>query len=351
MARQRRNTRPLDDLPTLFDDLKIDFTRSDFDKDKGIHGHVNRRNPVENPLAAEGIRPIVPKESPTDRLMFMSFGSGSSGNCSYIGNGKTGILIDAGVDPDRVKEKMKANGLDYSGLKGIILTHDHGDHVRYAYQILRKQKNILLYSTPKTLNGMLRRHSISSRIKDYHKPIYKEHPFEAGGMEITAFETSHDGTDNMGFFIKYGPHHTFAVMTDTGTVTERADFYLRQARYVMIESNYDAHMLATGPYTEFLKSRISSATGHLGNAEAATYVAEIYTPTLKNIFLCHLSADNNTPELALESMKKALEEKGITVGNGSNSFEDNKAMVQLVVLPRYDASNLYLFREPQSPTL
>ena len=246
---------------------------------------------------------------------------------------------------------MKANGIDFAGVKGIILTHDHSDHVRYAYQLLRKQKTIMLYATPKALNGMLRRHSISSRIKDYHKPIYKEHPFEVAGLKVTAFETSHDGSDNMGFFITFGDHHAFAVMTDTGVVTERADFYLRQARYVMIESNYDAHMLATGPYTEFLKARIASPTGHLGNAEAAEYVAGMYTDKLTHIFLCHLSADNNTPELALACMRKALEEKGFTVGNGSNSFEDNKKMVQIVALPRYDASNLYLFREPQNPTL
>ena len=231
--------------------------------------------------------------------MFVSFGSGSSGNCAYIGTRSQGLLIDAGVAPETVKKLMADNGLDYNSIRGILLTHDHGDHMRYAYKLLRKQTHMMLYTTPKALNGLLRRHSISSRIKDYHHPIYKEHLYRIGDFEVTAFETSHDGTDNMGFFIQFGPHHKFAVVTDTGFVTERADHYMRQARYIMLESNYDAGMLKHGPYTEILKSRISSASGHLDNADAAGYLARIYTPQLTHVFLCHLSNDNNTPELAL----------------------------------------------------
>ncbi len=192
----------------------------------------------------------------------------------------------------------------------------------------------------------MRRHSISSRIKDYHHPIYKEHLYRIGDFEVTAFETSHDGTDNMGFFIQFGPHHKFAVVTDTGFVTERADHYMRQARYIMLESNYDAGMLKHGPYTEILKSRISSASGHLDNADAAGYLARIYTPQLTHVFLCHLSNDNNTPELALEASRRALADTGIAVGDGSGSPESQRAQIQLTALPRYDASPLYVFREP-----
>lgn len=339
MARQRRNTRPLDDLPTLFDGLEIDFSSPEI-------GSLPDTPPRKQPAPAEGFAVKMPPVSPTQRLLFMSFGSGSSGNCAYLGNGKEGILIDAGVDPDKVKARMKANGIDYSGVKGIILTHDHSDHVRYAYQMLRKQSHMLLYATPKALNGMLRRHSISSRIKDYHRPIYKEHPFEVGKMKMVAFDTSHDGTDNMGFFISYGDFHTFAVLTDTGYVTPRADHYIRMARYLMIESNYDATMLANGPYSEYLKARIASASGHLGNRQTAECLSDIYSDKLTHIFLCHLSADNNTPETALHTVRESLEAMGVTVGDGSNSPEANKSMVQLVALPRYDASDLFLFREP-----
>ncbi len=222
--------------------------------------------------------------------MFVSFGSGSSGNCAYIGTRSQGLLIDAGVAPETVKKLMADNGLDYKSIRGILLTHDHGDHMRYAYKLLRKQTHMMLYTTPKALNGLLRRHSISSRIKDYHHPIYKEHLYRIGDFEVTAFETSHDGTDNMGFFIQFGPHHKFAVVTDTGFVTERADHYMRQARYIMLESNYDAGMLKHGPYTEILKSRISSASGHLDNARRYSLQPSPATTPLPYTFSGNLRA-------------------------------------------------------------
>lgn len=348
MAKKRRGILYLDDLPGLFDDLEIDLTRQDLAADLIARHHkqaISSASGKGNNDTENELRLTLEDTSPTDRLMFMSFGSGSSGNCAYLGNGSEGILIDAGVDPAKVKDGMKANGIDFKGVRGILLTHDHSDHVRFAYQMLRKQTHMLLYTTPRILSGMLRRHSISPRIKDFHKPIYKEHPFNICGMTITAFETSHDGTDNVGFHIAYGNRHSFVVMTDTGCVTPRSDFYIRQATYLMIESNYDTEMLADGPYPEYLKARIASDHGHLGNDDAAAYIARIYTPQLTHIFLCHLSHDNNTPELALETTRKALTATGISVGDGSGSLATRNADVQLIALPRYELSPLMVFRE------
>ena len=98
-----------------------------------------------------------------------------------------------------------------------------------------------IFATAKAFNGLLRRHSISRRIKDYHTPIFKEFPFQAGIFTVTAFETSHDGTDNAGFCIE-GGGTTFVVTTDTGTITSRADEYMRRTHNLMIESNYDAEI-------------------------------------------------------------------------------------------------------------
>lgn len=133
------------------------------------------------------------------KLSFISFGSGSSGNCSYVGDGNTGLLIDAGVDFNTVVAELGRNGIPMNRVKGILLTHDHSDHVRFVYSFVRKYRHMAVYCTPRVLNGMLRRHSISNRIKDYHHPIYKEHPFKVGSFEVVAFEVMHDGTDNAGF--------------------------------------------------------------------------------------------------------------------------------------------------------
>lgn len=279
-----------------------------------------------------------------DNLLFISFGSGSSGNCSYIGSRTEGVLIDAGVDPETIAKAMEANGLSMDCVKGICLTHDHSDHVRFVYSLVRKRPHIGIYCTPKTLNGILRRHSISRRIKDYHKPIYKEFPFTAGGLTLTAFEVSHDGTDNSGYFISRGKH-SFAIATDLGCITDRVDYYMRQARYIMIEANYDAMMLTTGRYPMHLKARIAAADGHLDNVVAAQFIHDIYSSKLTHIFLCHLSQDNNTPTIALGAVADALKQAGVPqTGDGSGSRSALAAPVQLAALPRFDPSPLYVLR-------
>lgn len=277
-------------------------------------------------------------------LRFISFGSGSSGNCAYIGTEEEGFLIDAGVDPDTVKSELARRGIKMSELKGIILTHDHKDHIRYTYKILKKNPSIPLFATPKTISGILRRHSLTTRLKDYHRPIFIETPFRIGrSFTVTAFTAPHDSTDNVGFFIEAGTRK-FAVATDLGAITDRVEFYLSQADYIMIESNYDLDMLRNGPYPIYLKARIESSTGHLDNRDCARFLARICTPALKNIFLCHLSEHNNTPQKAISETAAALKEKGITVGDASGKFDQTSARVQLTALPRTTPSPFYILR-------
>ena len=274
-------------------------------------------------------------------IQFVSFGSGSSGNCSFLGNENEGVLIDAGVDPDHVYRDLEANGINIRRVKGILLTHDHADHIRYAYRIVRENKHMRIYCTPRLMGGMLRHHNVSRRIKDYQVSIFKEIPFFLAGMKFTAFETSHDAIDNMGFSINIGDK-TFVVATDMGLITPRAEHYMQQAHYLMIECNYDLTMLDTGRYPEFLKARVRSAKGHLDNRVAAQFVAEHYHPELKWLFLCHLSNDNNTPDLALSAMRGALQQLGLTVGDASNAPDQRSRDIQLYALPRYDSSPFFI---------
>jgi len=229
-------------------------------------------------------------------------------------------------------------------VKGIILTHDHQDHVRYVYKIIKRHRHIQVYCTPRLMQGLLRRHNISRRVKDYHKSIFKEIPFHLAGMELTAFETMHDGTDNMGFSIVNQEGTRFVVATDMGEITERAMCYMEQANYLMIESNYDRQMLDQGRYPEMLKHRVRGATGHLDNAVCANFVASHYHQGLRYVFLCHLSNDNNTPDKALTAVRSALEQRGLSVGDASNSVAHRNRDVQLYALPRYDASPLFVLQ-------
>lgn len=352
MARYKKSNDISQGMPGLFDDLESKLFPeieplprvSAIDRDAMKMAGKRQATPPQG-LFGDGDA-FSPLEDlpPIDRLSFISFGSGSSGNCAYVGDGDSGFLIDAGVDSHKVELELKRNGIDMKKVKGIVLTHDHSDHVHYAYALVRAHRHMHLYCTPKALNGILRRHCISNRIKDYHVAIYKEHPFKIGNFTVLAFEVMHDGTDNAGFFITHGSH-ALTVATDLGCISERVDHYMRQANYIMIEANYDDTMLTAGQYPEYLKARIRSNNGHLDNKVTAAYLAEIYSEKLKNIFLCHLSKDNNTPETALQTIESALLSTGIkAVGDCSGTPYSHMAPVQLMALPRFDSTGLITLR-------
>lgn len=276
-------------------------------------------------------------------LNFISLGSGSSGNCCYIGNSRGGILVDAGVKTENVVKMLSSYGISMSSVKAMLLTHDHSDHVRYSYNIVRNYKHIRIFCTNRVLNGLLRRHSISRRIKEYHNAIFKEIPFKVLDFEITAFDVPHDGSDNMGFSIEFDSRR-FVLATDLGAVTERAYYYMSRANYLVIEANYDRQMLLNGRYPEYLKARIQTDNGHMNNEHTARFLQDIYNKNLKYVFLCHLSQDNNTPVKALKAVRSGLEKAGAVVGNAEETILDRKADVQLMALPRFEASRWFVFR-------
>lgn len=353
MARRKKTTFDTRYLPGLFDDLVpqegVDASPEPLTRrgtspgrPRKIDLSFGRSEEAARANIEDSIEPLVSMQ-PVSQLRYISFGSGSSGNCSYLGNDRFGILIDAGVDPTKIYKELDRNGIDIKTIGGIILTHDHGDHVSYAYTIVRRNQHIRIYCTPATLNGMLRRHNISRRIKDYHQPIFQEFPFHLSDFVITPFKVSHDGSDNVGFFISAG-EHKFVVATDMGMITDRADYYMRQANYLMIESNYDLTMLLNGTYPEYLKGRILAERGHMDNEATAAYLKKIYNPSLRNIFLCHLSHDNNTPTIALATVTNALRSLNISVGDGTGSLESRNAPVQVVALPRFESTGVVVLR-------
>jgi len=328
----------VDPTPSLFDSRYADD--SDTEAEERGSTQAMSGGTAARPDTGTGIEPVTLGPS-RDVLRFISFGSGSSGNSAYLGDDHDGILIDAGIDGKVINDTLAAHGIPMGRIRGIILTHDHGDHVRYLYSILRANRTIPLYCTRRTMEGMLRRHSMSRRVRDYHRPIYKEIPFAVGPMQVTAFEVSHDGTDNAGFSIVVRGH-TFVVATDLGTVGERALHYISGANHLMVESNYDRMMLVNGTRPEYLKARILGEHGHLDNNDTAALLRGVYGPQLRDIFLCHLSEDNNTPELALATARAALAEAGASaVGDASGSTADLAAPVRVAALTRFTPTPLY----------
>lgn len=247
-------------------------------------------------------------------IKFISLSSGSSGNSYYIGNEKVAFLIDAGIGARTIKKRLLEYNISIESIDFIIVTHDHSDHIRHLVSLSERLTKPVIAT--KLLFKSLEQHPHSKGgVKRFKKIIEKEIPFEFKGVSITAFDVPHDATENLGYFIDFmGEKFTF--VTDLGRFTQRVADFCKISNHIIIESNYDAQMLDTGNYPAYLIDRIRGGRGHLSNFETSLAVRDIYHEGIRSIFLCHLSDNNNTPELAFEATKNALCELGVHVGAG-----------------------------------
>ncbi len=266
------------------------------------------------------------------RIHFMSLASGSNGNCYYLATDNTSILIDAGIGIRTIKKVFKEHALSLEAIQAVFITHDHTDHIKAA-GCLGEKHNIPVYSTEKIHNGMQKNYCMTEKLSPNHiRLIRKEEPFQVGDFNVTCFEVPHDGTDNVGYCITAGDK-TFSFLTDIGHITPIASRYIALADYLIIESNYDDTMLETGSYPPYLKARIAGPNGHMSNHEISHYLANNLSPKLKYVWLCHLSKENNHPQLAFKTLETALKEKGITAGKD----------LQVIPLRRTLPSEMYCF--------
>ena len=253
----------------------------------------------------------------SERYSFFSLGSGSCGNSYFLGNSRYGILIDAGIGSRTMKKRLAELGLDFSFIRAVLVTHDHLDHVKSTGYLAEKM-HIPIYATHSIHRGIADNPYVRNCLTGSRKYIEKGISFEIGSLRITAFDVPHDSEDCVGYYIEFGGGHSLTLATDVGHITDELGNYLRRANHVVIESNYDEEMLQNGTYPAFLKQRITSKTGHLSNREIAEFMANNFESHLQNIWLCHLSGDNNNPETAYKTMETHLAEKGIKVGEDVN---------------------------------
>ena len=247
-------------------------------------------------------------------MRFVSFSSGSCGNCYLLLGPTSGILIDAGVSIRRVKKELESLHLSLPEISAILVTHDHGDHIRSLGSFC-KRVGVPVWTTP-TLHEALLRHPFT---REWIGPCRQN--LEAGiwnpvtaDFDVQYFVVPHDATQCLGFAIRCR-EELFVLMTDMGHATEEALKWASQASTVVIESNYDVDMLLGGDYPQILKNRISHGIGHLSNDACAAAIGKFLHPGLRNLFLCHLSGNNNTPELAYESAREALAAAGAAPGS------------------------------------
>jgi len=257
---------------------------------------------------------------------FMSLSSGSCGNCYYLEGPEGAILIDAGVSVRTLKTVLARHGLGLDSFSAILVTHDHMDHIRNLGSYCKRLRKPV-YATA-VLHRALSHHTMAAPHIDSCSRVLEEGKWnEVGGFLVRCFVVPHDATQTVGFAISTGDHK-FVIMTDIGRMTDEALSLARQADTVVVESNYDMDMLMSGPYTHELKMRICQGNGHLSNDECADAIRDFWHEDLKNIFLCHLSENNNTPSLATRAAYEALKQMGV------------QDKVFLMPLPRRDPSDL-----------
>jgi len=263
-------------------------------------------------------------------LNFISFGSGSSGNCYYLYTETESLLIDAGIGIRTLKKYFRDYGLSLSDIQNVLITHDHADHVK-SVGSLSRDYGLPIYATHRVHVGIEKNYCVRCKVSPERlKLVEADNTFSLGEFLITPFHIPHDSFDNVGYRIVHNDV-VFCLMTDVGTVTDEIKPFIGNANYLVIEANHDVEMLSNGPYPQHLKSRILGNTGHLSNKDCATALAENATERLKHVWLCHLSEENNHPELARKTVEQVLRSYGIVPGK---DFE-------LEVLKRKSPTGIY----------
>ncbi len=214
----------------------------------------------------------------------------------------------------------------------IAELHPEEIDIRGLITALGEKYSIPIYAPYMVHHSIHKSYCVTEKLFQSKRVIEKEKPFILNEFTITPFPVSHDATDNVGYTIEYGDKR-FAFATDLGCVGPAASEHLKAADYMVFEANYDEMMLDQGTYPTYLKNRIKSDTGHLSNFECAKFLAQNYNPSLQYIFLCHLSRENNMPNIAYETVQSLLEEQNIQIDKD----------VKLVVLNRFTPSELYIF--------
>ena len=217
-------------------------------------------------------------------------GSGSRGNSIYVEDNGTAILVDAGFYTTRLETMLHQIGVDPAAISGIVISHDHSDHVIGAARFVKRNK-VPLYMNNGTRNALERFIPGDDVVEFSH-----DEKFEIGGITIDAFPVLHDAADASGFCLEANGRKA-AIVTDIGYVTTLVRERLKGCNTILLESNHDEDLLMQGSYPWHLKQRILGKRGHLSNLHAARTLEEVITPELNRVILVHVSRDNNTHEL------------------------------------------------------
>jgi phosphoribosyl 1,2-cyclic phosphodiesterase len=250
-------------------------------------------------------------------LQFSVLASGSTGNAIFVETEEHSFLVDAGLSGKQMEGLFQHIGRDIGKLSGILVTHEHSDHIK-GVGILARKYNLPIYANEKTwlaMDGLIGQVPVDQK---FHFDMEAVKTF--GSLDIQSFGVSHDAADPM-FYVFHHNGKKLVLITDTGYVSDRMKGLISNAEAYVFESNHDVQMLRMGRYPWNIKRRILSDVGHVSNEDAALAMSEVAGDRTKSFYLAHLSQDNNIKDLARMSVAQTLESRGIIVGEEFDLFD------------------------------
>lgn len=234
-------------------------------------------------------------------MRLCSIASGSSGNCIYVGSDSTHLLVDTGISKKRIEESLAELEVKGEELNGILITHEHSDHIQGLGVFCRKYE-VPIYATKGTIAGICACKTLGKMPEGLFREISSDEIFGVGDLTIKPFVISHDANEPTGFRIE-NAEKAIAIATDLGVYDDYIVENLKGLDAVVLEANHDVHMVEVGPYPYPLKRRVLGEYGHLSNELSGRLLCSILHDNMKHIVLGHLSQENNFPELAYETVK------------------------------------------------
>ena len=244
-----------------------------------------------------------------DGLILAALGSGSKGNATYVGDGRTGVLIDCGLSTRQIRRRMAAVGLAEAPIDAVLVTHEHGDHVAAAAILARDHRRRTGRALPFYMTAGTRGALPARVVPEAVETVPAGASFEVGSLVVGCVPVPHDTADPVAWWVESAGRRA-GVITDLGRPTSVVRALLGTLHACVLEFNHDLDMLLGGPYTWPLKQRVRSSHGHLSNEQAADLLAETLHPGLRHVLLGHLSEENNRPEVALVAAARVVEEAG-----------------------------------------
>ncbi len=242
------------------------------------------------------------KNKNEEKLSICMLASGSKGNAIHISDGRTSILLDAGLSGIEIERRLKSTAQGMEKIDAILVSHEHSDHIK-GVGILARRYKIPVYISAETLKAS--EHIMGNIPETIH--FRCGNAFNINTLTVRPFSLSHDAADPTGFTFSNG-HVKIGIATDLGIATSMVKSHLKGCNALIIEANHDPSMLIKGPYPWPLKQRVKGRTGHLSNNESGMLLKELLHENLTHVILAHLSETNNTPEKALAEVGLALQQ-------------------------------------------